>query len=98
MSTERLLAIIAVVVVGTVFCVLQVRRALRQPLERDRIVANAILLYNPPARETEPGSAFALQDECELLWSIPEYIDPETEAGLDRLRAALRDEQEGGTS
>lgn len=98
MSTDRVIAIILVGIVGAVFCALQVRRALREPLERDRIVANAILRNNPPARETEPGSAFALQDECELLWSIPEYVDPEVEAGLERLRAAIRDEQQGGAS
>lgn len=69
----------------------QVRRALREPLERDRIVAQARRTTRPAALDTEPGIDLALQDECELLWSIPS-----DSPGWDRLRAAIRDEQQKG--
>ncbi|MFG2307633.1 hypothetical protein ACGFS9_02920 [Streptomyces sp. NPDC048566] len=88
MTTDSLTVLAAVLVVGITLCALLVRRALRQPLERDRIIANAILRSNPPARETEPGSAFALQAECERLWSLPD-------AGRTQ-QHAVRDEQEKG--
>lgn len=97
MSTERVLVIIAVCIVGTAFCAWQVRRALREPLERDRLAADARHYAAPlfgtgPDPDAEPGHDVVLQDECELIWSVP-VIDP---AGLERLRTAVRDEQEKG--
>jgi hypothetical protein len=73
------------VVIGIV--TFQFRRALNEPLERDRIIAVASAMASPVSPETEHGTDLALQDECELLWSVPEFTDPRP--------AAIRDEQQG---
>jgi len=44
-------------------------------------------------RDTAPGINLAALDECELIWAASEYIDP---AGIQRLRAAIRDQQQKG--
>lgn len=47
----------------------------------------------PPANaavDTEPGFNLGLQDECELIYSMPAYT------GEDRLRDAIRNEQPQG--
>ena len=92
MTTPQAYVVIVIAVVGTVVCAWQTRRALRAPLERDRIVAEAWLYTSPPVMETAPGTDVALQDACELLWSTP--IAPDL-SGLDRLRNAIRDHQKG---
>lgn len=56
----------------------QVRCALREPLERDRLI-----------RAAHERAAVAREvDDLELLWTLPAYG-----TGLDRLRQAIRDEQ-----
>src|SRR5690242_15269870 len=101
MTTDGLLLIIAIAVVGAVACAWQLRRALREPLERDQPVAEGRRRIGAAVLETEPGIDLAHQDECELLWDMPAYIgrapaDDELAAGFDRLRAAIRDEQRNG--
>lgn len=99
MSTDRAIVIIAVCIVGAALGTWRVRRALRQPLERDRLAADAHRYAEPlfdtgPDPDAEPGFDVVLQDECELIWSLS--VD---QAGIDRLRAAIRGEQqEGGDS
>ena len=44
-------------------------------------------------RDTTPGTNLAALDECELIWSASDYIDP---AGIERLRATIRDHQQRG--
>ncbi|MFD4968891.1 hypothetical protein [Streptomyces sp. NPDC058424] len=62
----------------------------------------------PAVVDTEPGINLADRDACELLWAMPAYdpatarlndrlaTDPHFAAGLDRLRRAVRDEQQKG--
>jgi len=66
----------ALTFVGLLICM---RRALREPLERDRIIAAA--------------QRTADQDDLELLWDLPDY-DPDAEAGFDRLRQAIQEHRE----
>ncbi|MFE2712305.1 hypothetical protein ACFXKI_10010 [Streptomyces mirabilis] len=78
----------AAVVVGVFW--LQVRRAVRA----DRRIVRVLL-------ETESGINPADQDEYELIWSMPAFgapdpADPELAAGLDHLRAEIRNEQQNG--
>lgn len=58
--------------------------------KRDRIIreANARVGLVPPAADNWPGTSVAVQDACELIWSMPEF-DPELDAGCDRLRGAI---------
>ncbi|MFE6482424.1 hypothetical protein ACFVGN_05715 [Streptomyces sp. NPDC057757] len=51
-------------------------RALDEPLDRDRIAADAHattehLIGTGPDPDAEPGFDVVLQDQCELMWSIP---------------------------
>lgn len=120
MTFTQCLIVIAVSVIGAVFCTLQVRRALREPSERDAVIAEAHHrtehLGTAPEPDTEPGIDLALQDECELIWSMPAHdrataqitegltnlfkaLGPPPTAegsGWDRLRDAIRDEQQKG--
>ncbi|MFJ5151436.1 hypothetical protein ACIQCF_07580 [Streptomyces sp. NPDC088353] len=62
----------------------------------------------PAVLDTEPGINLADRDVCELLWAMPDYdhtaarlderlaADPDFAAGLDRLRRAVRNEQQKG--
>lgn len=70
----------AILALSAPVVVWQIRRAVRQPLDDARLVGDA----DAQARRSqeprtsalldlEPGIDLALQDECELLWSIPEY-------------------------
>ncbi|MFI1165575.1 hypothetical protein ACH4UM_18660 [Streptomyces sp. NPDC020801] len=70
-----------------VAAVWQVRRALSRPgpdvaSEWDLAEATAAERPGqPPVINSEPGINLALQDECELLWSMPAYgtaADPTT--------------------
>jgi hypothetical protein len=72
----------AAAVVGVFW--LQVRRA----VQADRRIVRALL-------EAEPGINPGDQSECERIWSMPAY-DPDGTAGFDRLRQAVRDEQQKG--
>lgn len=46
--------------------------------------------------DTTPGINLAARDECERIWSMPahEPADLDLNAGCDRLRAAIRDQQQ----
>lgn len=96
MSADRIAVLAVVTVFAVVVCTIQVRRALRKT---DRIIAS--IAYDPAAgrRETAPGTDAALLDEIELIASLPVYEAPDVEEGFDRLRQAIRDEQQkGGTA
>ena len=55
-------------------------------------------VHLPPGVQPGPGQLMGREiaeaDPLELLYLSPAY-DPELDAGFDRLRAALRDEQKG---
>ncbi len=109
MNTDRLIVVIAVCAVGALFCIVQVCRALREPLERDRIVAAA----RARAEQRTAASGHDVgPDALRLLEDLDAHLDayfarvahlflelgppPVDPAGLDRLRAAVRDEQQKG--
>jgi hypothetical protein len=99
MTTSQLVVIIAASTIGAVFCAWQVRRALRNGArEVDQILADARAHTAPlhgtgPGPDHRPGSDAVLQDECELLWSLP-YFGPDLNAGCDRLRDAIHQQRE----
>lgn len=83
---------------GLVVAVLawQTRQALREPSQRARITAAAARArvgLPPAAPDNEADVHLADHDECELIWSMPEY-DPDLDAGCDRLRQAIREHRE----
>lgn len=71
----------------------QVRRAIREPLERDRIIAEASAGITPAAADNRAGADAALLDECELIYSRPRF-DLDLNAGCDRLWDAILDHRE----
>jgi hypothetical protein len=77
------------------FVVWLMRRTFNEPLERDRIIADARARtgLTPPAPDNEQGTHLADHDECELIWSMRDF-DPDLDAGCDRLRQAIRDQRE----
>jgi hypothetical protein len=88
-------AIAATLLVGLVFVMCRLvsryRRADQEkpPLPPEPAMLTAVL-------DLEPGRNLALRDECQRLWSMPAYgeVDlDDLDARLDRLRAAIRDEQ-----
>lgn len=79
----------------------QVRRTLGQPLDCDRIIAEALASTEPligTADEAEP--VYDGPDQLQLLEDTERYInqltanDPELAAGFDRLRRAIREHRE----
>lgn len=74
----------------------QTRQALREPLERDRILAatHTPTGHIPAAPDNQPGNNLAQHNECELLWAMPDVND----AGCDRLRDAIREHREEDNS
>jgi hypothetical protein len=88
----QIYTVIVLAALGATVCAWQVRRALREPSERDRIIreARARTGLPPAAPDNVPGVNGADLDECELIWATPDT------AGLDRLRQAIRDEQQNG--
>jgi hypothetical protein len=56
----------------------------QQQIERDSV-------RRPGAPDNQPGQRADWQDQCELLWDMPAR-----HPGLDRLRQAIRDEQQKG--
>lgn len=83
------LLVFGVLTVAGPALVWQIRRALRasRPLPAAEPQASVARL----ARDTEHGIDLALQDECELLWSMPAF-----NSGRARMWAALRDVQQKG--
>ena len=64
----------------------------RRPSEAERAAAARQRVGITP--DPRWGTDSAVQAACELIWDLPEY-DPELDAGCDRLRQAIRDEQNG---
>lgn len=107
MSTDKVIVIIAVSIIGAVFCAWQVRRALRGPLERELIVAAArrrAALLHEVKHDVGPDSLRLLEDldahldqQFAALAGFYERLGPpDLDAGCDRLRQAIRDEQRNG--
>jgi hypothetical protein len=108
MSTDKVVIIIAVSLVGALVCAWQVRRALREPLERDLIVAAArrrAVLLNEVKHDVGPDALRLLEDlDAHLddyyarLSHLFEGLGPPPShvTGLRRLRQAVRDEQQKG--
>ena len=88
------LAIAAVIALGFVALVYRAGCRIKQAdAQVARIYAETLDAASKPAvLDTEPGINLGLQDECALIWSVPSPDD----AGFDRLRAAIRDEQQKG--
>jgi hypothetical protein len=63
--------VIVLAVLGAIVCAWQVYRALREPLERDRIVREA--RARTGLADHMPGIDSALQDACELIWDLPAH-------------------------
>jgi hypothetical protein len=85
----QIYTVIVLAVLGAVVCAWQVRRALREPLERDRIVAEARARTGlpPAAPDNVPGSNLADLDECVQILT---YTN-ELEAGCARLWDAIHE-------
>jgi len=108
MNTDRVIFIIAVCIVGALFCAWQVRRILREPLERDLIVAAArrrAALLNEVKHDVGPDALLLLEQlDAHLdayyarLSHLFEELGPPPPhlTGLQRLRQAVRDEQQKG--
>lgn len=84
MTVPQLYVACVAAFVGAVVCAWQVRRALREPSERDRIVREA--RARTGLADSTPGIDTALQDACELIWDLDAY-DPAAaiDEGLTRL-------------
>lgn len=62
----------------------QIQRAMREESTRDRLI-----------REAHERAAAAREwDAIALAWDLPAYDGPDLDAGLERLRRAVRDEQQ----
>lgn len=104
MSTTAAALTVLAVLLGFSFAALcwQVRRARRAESVRDRIIRESNVRPEPDVRdasETKPGTDVAVQDALELIYSLDAYDpadDPELNARLERLRQAIRDEQNKG--
>ncbi len=89
---------------GVVFCVWQVRRALRDGAsEVEQILADADAHAAPlygtgPGPDERPGSDAVVQDALERLYNPHAYRapDPDLAAGCERLWNAIHDEQQKG--
>jgi hypothetical protein len=57
----------------------------------DELITSIPARTTPPVLDVEPGIDLPLRDECELLYSLPAR-----HPGPDRLRAAIRDQQQKG--
>ncbi|MFE4671053.1 hypothetical protein [Streptomyces sp. NPDC056723] len=86
MNPNWAIALVLIGISGAIFCALQVRRSLREPLERDQILAAAPFHTDPPRIETEPGTDTDLLLEAHFIYHGP--------AGLQRLRDAINEARE----
>lgn len=108
MSSDKILIIIAVAIVGALACAWQVRRALREPLKRDLIVAAArgrMPLLTGLQHDVGPDTLRLLEDlddhlnqRYAALSGLYECLGPpDLEAEREQLLHAIHDEpQEGG--
>jgi hypothetical protein len=90
-TVPQIYTVIVLAALGATVCAWQVRRALREPSERDRIVAEA--RARTGLADHMPGIDTALQDACELIWNLPAHgtPDPDLNGFCDRLRDAIHD-------
>jgi len=100
-TLSAVLIIVAVLAFSGTAAYYQIRRARNlcedehaRAIETDRI-SGSFAPAARPASETRPGTDLAEQDDLELLYSIPAH-NPDLDARLDRLRQAVRDEQQKG--
>lgn len=94
MSVSTVYAIVVLAAVGAGFCLLQLRRAVRESRDRDRTNdARARVGLPPAAADNQPGTHLADLDECELIWATPRPDDTDwlRDAVRDAFRDALRD-------
>ncbi|MFI2761344.1 hypothetical protein ACH5A3_21120 [Streptomyces echinatus] len=86
-TTAAAITTVVLVLLGLIVVVRRVRRAWATA------TATVDAILTPPARDGWPGRDTAALAECQQIWDLPTY-----NAGLDRLRQAIRDEQqkEGG--
>jgi hypothetical protein len=70
-SVPQIYTVIVLAVLGAIVCAWQVRRALREPSERDRIVAEARAQASLVLDDHAPGINTGWQDICELIYSLP---------------------------
>jgi hypothetical protein len=85
MSTlSAALTVVAVLAFSLPAAYWQIRRAMAEESTRDRIVREA----------HERAETARLLDGLELAWSLPAYTSPDLDAGCDRLRQAIRDQQQ----
>jgi hypothetical protein len=107
-STDKGIVIIVVCSIGVLVCAWQIRRALREPLERDLIVAAArrrAALVHEVKHDVGPDSLRLLEDldahldqQYARLSGLYERIGPPPGNGIARLLHAVRDEQQEGES
>ena len=98
-TLSAVLIIVAVLAFSGTAAYYQIRRAQAlcgdgSAIEAGRI-SGSFAPATRPASETRPGTDLAEQDDLELLYSIPAH-NPDVDARLDRLRQAVRDEQQKG--
>lgn len=108
MSADKVIVIIAFAILGALACAWQVRRALREPLKRELIVAAArgrLPRLTVPQHDVGPDALRLLEDldvhldkQFATLSGFYERLGPpDLEAGRERLLQAIHDEpQEGG--
>ncbi|MGW5123226.1 hypothetical protein ACWEQ7_04020 [Streptomyces sp. NPDC004069] len=106
MNGQYVLAAAGVIAAGLIIAICLTGRRMTPPSEpqtRDGAQAPAVPA-RPAVLDTEPGINLAHRDLCERLWAMPAYDrsaaaltdDPDFAAGLDRLRRAVRNEQQKG--
>ena len=71
----------------------QTRRAIRHDAQRrEQFIRSTV----GPVVDTQPGTDLAVQDDLELAWSMDAYDGLDLDAGLNRLRQAIREQQQNG--
>ncbi len=105
MTTPQIYVITLIALVGAAVCAWQVRRALREPLERDRIIADAhrrTAVLDGVEHDVGPDALRLLEDlDTHLdayfarMSHLFEELGPPTvpDYRFDRLRQAIRDQQ-----
>lgn len=93
MTVPQLYVVCLLAFVGAVFCAMQVYRALREPMERDRIVAEARARTGlpPAAPDNTPGVNLADHDECALILHTTNQHEAQLAAGCARLWDAIHE-------
>ena len=93
-SNAAALAIAGVIALGFVALIYRAGRSIEQANTTcEQILADTLPEPEPAVLDTEPGINLNLRDECDRIMATPSPFD---EAGAERLRAAIRDEQQKG--